>query len=208
MKNLILAAVSVVALTAASGVNAQDQNQTQAPDTSKMLELQAPAASDSSNKMMELHAPAASSKIMKHKAAPHHKAHHHKKHHHKHHPAGSAYHPIEVDGVFITLPPMNPELYWGRGDCPYIAHGGYFWYPHARADLLANYAPYGVGGRYWYPSYMHPHMVYIDRAPLVYTYPYPLNAPHPMDRAMYKVQPAPMAKKWKTAPDVRSAEKE
>lgn len=212
MKNIVLAAVSVVALTAVSGANAQNQPQTPSSETLPTMQHTPPTSASADSKMMKLQPPAApSAPMMKHHAAPHkataahHKHHAKKAHHHKHH-AGSAYHPADVGGVYITLPPMNPELYWGRTDCPYLYHGGYFWYPHTRMDLLANYTPYGMGGRYWYPSHMHPHMVYINRTPLVYTYPYPMGVPHPMDGAMYGAQPAPMLPKAML--DVRPAEQD
>lgn len=216
MKNLVLTAVSVVALIAASGVNAQAQGQAGSPDASKMMDLQAaPPAT-----MPAMPMPKAMPKAAPHVAVskPHtasHKVRHHKPHHHPHH-KGGAYYPVEVQGVYVTFPPMdvhgnpvcNPEYYWGKTDCPYMYHGGYFWYPHSRADMLSDYVPYNAGGMYWYASYMHPHMVYAQRAPMAYAYPYPLYAPHPMDRALYQGQSAPMAQKWGTAPDIRSAEPE
>ncbi|MBS0271520.1 MAG: hypothetical protein JSR85_02600 [Proteobacteria bacterium] len=217
MRNLVLTAVSVVALMAASGANAQDKGQAGAPDASKMMDLQpAPQAGapQAAAPAMPKAAPMAKAPAKRH-IAPH-KVRHHKPHHHKHHHKGGAYYPVEVQGVYVTFPPMdvygspvcNPEYFWGKTDCPYAYHGGYFWYPHSRADMLKDYAPYNAGGVYWYASHMHPYMVYGQRMPMAYTYPYPLYAPHPMDRALYQGQPAPMAQKWGTAPDIRAAEAE
>lgn len=153
----------------------------------------------------------------KHHAEHHAKHHGHHAKHHGHHARHHAYmggHPqypnqADIGGVFVTFPPMDlgdafrPEFYSGRTECPYAYHGGYFWYPHANATMLNGYNPAMIRGMYWYPSYMHPHSVYTQRAPLAYTLPYVLNRPLPSDSAMYKAQTAPMHKKWESAPEMQ-----
>ncbi len=152
---------------------------------------------------------------VKHHGAHHgeHHGHHakHQGHHAKHHAhMGHPQYPNQanIGGVFVTFPPMDlgdtcrPEFYAGRTECPYVCHGGYFWYPHANATLLNGYNPSLLRGMYWYPSYMHPYAVYTQRAPVTYTLPYVLSKPLPSDSAMYKAQTAPMHKKWDSAPEM------
>jgi hypothetical protein len=191
----------------------------------------APSAStgSSSGQMMETHpsttatapaAPSANSNavpshmVKQHgpqQAAPKHHAKRHGKHHGKHH--ASAGHPqypneAEIGGVFVTFPPMDlnlckPQNFCGKPECPYVSYEGYFWYPEARQNLLAGYTPAQLRGMYWYPSHTHPHMVYATKTRAVYTHPYVLNRPYPMDGAMYTAQEFPMEKKWESAPDMK-----
>lgn len=214
MKNFVFATVSIVALTLACAANAQDTSNapaTEAPATeapaTEAPAVEAPAAEATApGKLMEMK-PAP----MKHKAerpvAPHHR---HHKHHYKHH--AEVYHPVEVQGVYVTFPPLDecgrpacaPSYYAGNQGCPYQYHGGYFWYPHAQGTLLEGYAPYHYQGRYWYASHMHPHMVYTQKVQPVPTYPYPLA--HPRDAAAYSGQQMPMQPKWESAPKTMPAE--
>src|SRR3990167_4104580 len=186
MKNLILTTASVLVLSAFA---AQDDN-TNMNDSSipDMMDVQKPAlAADSSSEMMQVqpadgsqmmqqHAPGKSSdssKMMKHKGKKHHKG---SKHHH-----GLQYpKETEINGVFVTFPPMDlnlckPQNFCGKPECPYVSYEGYFWYPEARQNMLAGYNPVRFRGTYWYPSHMHPHMVYTTKTPVVYTHPYVLN---------------------------------
>lgn len=201
MKSFIFATVSSVALLLAYEARAEDAaTPPAAPEAPAMKSEAAPAPMH--------HAAPAHKKAA---AAHHHKhRHHHGHHHHKHHAMGN--YNAEIGGIFVTFPPFDecgrpvctPAYYAGNPECPYQYHGGYFWYPHARGNLLQGYAPYHFQGRYWYASRMHPHMVYADRTPLVYTYPYPLH--HPMDGRVYAVQPAPMQQKWESAPSMQPAQ--
>lgn len=138
----------------------------------------------------------------------------HRKHHARH---GKMMHPAQIGGVYVVFPPVvtngcdtcaaqaAPHYYSGRQDCPYMYHGGYFWYPDAQGTMLKGYTPYQVEGKYWYASRLHPHTVYVERAPRVYAYPYPMQAPNPMDDELYEMQTSPMAKKWDSAPDKQGA---
>jgi hypothetical protein len=76
---------------------------------------------------------------------------------------------------------VTPEYYGGNQAHPYWYAGGYFWYPHSRADMLPQYTPLNVDGMYWYPSRLHPHSVYAEKAQVVYTYPRPLQAQMAME---------------------------
>jgi len=187
----------------------------------------APSASTgtSSGQMMETHpsttatAPAAPSAgsnavpshMIKQHAAQKATPKHHAKRHGKHHaPVGHPQYPneAEINGVFVTFPPMDlnlckPQNFCGKPECPYISYEGYFWYPEARQNMLAGYTPAQLRGMYWYPSHTHPHMVYATKTRAVYTHPYVLNRPYPMDGAMYTAQEFPMEKKWESAPDMK-----
>ena len=211
MKGIVLATVSCVALLTASAVNAEE-----AATASATLEPSAKA----DPKAGPADTAAVDNKVKAHKRQHHaqqHHAHHpqhHRAHHHpKHHYMEPGYR-VPVEGVYVTFPPINecgqpilgPAYYWGNPQAPYLYHGGYFWYPHARADMLRGYTPYYDQRWYWYASRMHPHAVYVDRAPLAYTHPYPLHMVNPMDRTMYRMQGAPMQKKWEDAPELRAHE--
>lgn len=198
MKNFVLAAVSGFALIAATSVCAQGEDKK--GDDVKASEKAVPEAADAKGK--------ASAK----NAAPAHKHHvregHHKPHHKPHHRHHRAEGRTEINGVFVTFPPVDargvavivPEYYAGKRDCPYMYHGGYFWYPHTRADMMPGYTPHCANNACWYASYAHPHKVYIEGENMVFV------LPHPMDAAMYRGQMAPMQKKWESAPEMESAQ--
>lgn len=202
---------------------AQSKMETSSSSTMGSTTAKAPDASTGSSQMKK---PTAQHHGAHHAHQGHHAKHHgehHAKHHghhakhHGHHAKHPAYvggHPqypnqADIGGVFVTFPPMDlgenyrPEFYAGRTECPYAYHGGYFWYPHTNATMLNGYNPARLRGMYWYPSYMHPHAVYTQRAPLAYTLPYALNKPLPSDSAMYRTQTAPMQKKWESAPEMQ-----
>jgi len=181
MKNFIFATVSGLTLLVAQGVLAKED--TSAPTTTMEKKISAPS----------------------HK----HKAKHHKQQAHR----GKSTHRAQVADVYVIFPPVvengcdtcaaqaAPQYYAGRQDCPYMYYGGYFWYPNAQGTLLKGYTPYHTEGRYWYASRLHPHAVYIEGTPMVYTYPYSMQAPNPLDEELYEMQTSPMAKKWESAPD-------
>lgn len=180
MKNFIFATVSGLALLVAQGAVAKED--TSAPTTTTEKKVSA----------------------LSHK---------HKTQHHKH----RATHRAQGADVYVVFPPVVengcdacavqavPQYYAGRQDCLYLYHGGYFWYPNAQGTLLKGYTPYHAGGRYWYASRLHPHTVYVERAPMVYAYPYPMQTPNPVDDELYEMQTSPMAKKWGSAPDKQGA---
>lgn len=192
MKNFIFATVSGLALSLSYAAVAKEAATTQA-------------------------APAQQAEMMKVKPAPKHVAAPHHKHHghHKHHVAMSGATPT-VEGIYVAFPPLNdcgeqtciPSYYAGNPDCPYQYHGGYFWYPQAKGDVLVGYNPYYHQGLYWYASRMHPHMVYVEKRGLVFVHPYPLHAPHVMDKTMHDMQEAPMEVKFIGAPVERPAKAE
>ena len=219
MKGIVLATVSCVALLTASAVNAEEA--ATAPATLEPSAKADPKAgpADSAAAVNGSHANSAAvkSKVRAHKKQHHaqqHHAHHPRAHHHPRHHYMEPGHRVPVERVYVTFPPINecgqpilgPAYYWGNPQCPYLYHGGYFWYPHARADMLKGYTPYYDQRWYWYASRTHPHAVYIDRTPLAYTHPYPLHMVNPMDRTMYRMQGAPMQKKWEDAPELRAHE--
>jgi hypothetical protein len=168
MKNFVIATVSVVALLGVAHAEEQVQIQQHPAPTIAEQKAAAPMAAQ----------PAAPA----HKAAAHHKAHHAHKHHaehcghkhHKHHAHhrhhGHHRHHMAHGAlaVRVNFPPTcipdtcQPTCYENMTGCDYMWHEGYFWYPHARADMLAGYAPYQRGGSYWYPSRLHPHAVYVE----------------------------------------------
>jgi len=225
-------ALSAFAAQAAPTNNMNDKSsQTESQSSSLATDGAQPMMEKGSSSSTEATAPApapsAPSQMKpmgQHHAAPHAKHHghhakhhgHHVKHHGKHHAKhhthmGHPQYPNQADigGVFVTFPPMDlgdtcrPEFYAGRTECPYVYHGGYFWYPHINATMLRGYTPSLLRGMYWYPSYMHPYAVYTQKAAVVYTMPYVLNRPLPSDSAMYNAQTAPMRKKWESAPEER-----
>jgi hypothetical protein len=198
MKNFVLAAVSGIALIAATSVCAQGDDKKgvdkAAPDAT------APAAADV-KAPAEKKAPV----VHKHHGAAHHA---HKGHHKPHHKHRRAEGRTEIDGVFVTFPPVDargvavivPEYYAGKKDCPYMYHGGYFWYPHTRADMMPGYTPHCANNACWYASYAHPHKVYIEGEKMVFV------LPNSMDGAMYRARMAPMEKKWESAPEMEPAQ--
>lgn len=216
MKNFIFATVSSLALLIAAEASAQETGNmgetapttpsTENPD-SKMMDIKpAPTApskemeQNPDSKMMELKPPV-SSKEMTSKNAPK----KHKKHQKSH---KETIYPAVIKEGYVVYPPINaqgrsmcaPSYYMGNPQCPYQYHGGYFWYPHARGNMLEGYTPYHDTRMYWYPSHMHPHMIYVNRAPMIYVYP------HPMDAPLYYGQSEPMRKKWESAPEMHTAE--
>ncbi|MBL8677384.1 MAG: hypothetical protein JNJ47_08250 [Alphaproteobacteria bacterium] len=228
MKNLILTTASALALSAfavqaAPTKNMNDKGSQTGSQTSSLAADEATAPATNSSTSSSNEAKPAGQPRGKHKPhaqhhEPHakhlgeHKAGYHRKHHGKH--SASMGHPqypnqADIGGVFVTFPPMDlgdacrPEFYAGRTECPYVYHGGYFWYPHINATMLEGYTPSLLRGMYWYPSYMHPYVVYAQKAPVVYTIPYVLSKPLPSDSAMYKAQTAPMRKKWESAPEMQ-----
>ena len=92
------------------------------------------------------------------------------------------------------------SYYLGNHEYPYKKDGGYFWYPHAQGNILAGYNPHYDNKMFWYASHMNPHTVYVDKTPVDFVYP------HPMDRQLYNSQAAPMKKKWDSAPDIQTSE--
>lgn len=97
---------------------------------------------------------------------------HHKHHkHHGHHGHKGHMRQGHALAVYVNYPLLNVaafsecpcEYYEGNQAHPYIWHEGYFWYPHAQADVLLGYTPHHMHGSYWYPSRVHPHTVYIDQ---------------------------------------------
>lgn len=179
MKKVILAAISGAALISISAVSADE----------KKMEAPAPASMD--KKM-----PTKEAMPLKH---------HHAKHRHHHHHGMDGR--TEIDGVYVTLPvnvngqiEFLPEYYVGNKNFPYLYHGGYFWYPHARHDIIAGYVPHCANGRCWYASYVHPHMHYVQGENMV------VVLPHRMDGVIFDGHNTPMMQKWGSAPVVRMAE--
>lgn len=157
MKNFVIATASVVAL------------------------LSAAHAEEKSNEMTQSETYTVQTKEKESRPATH-KRHAHKRHrHHKHAHRGHG-HPGPL-AVFVNYPPVNPaafsacacEYYQGKQECPYVYHEGYYWYPHARAELLAGYTPQFVRGSYWYPSRLHPHAIYIDKQNMMPHEVYPVQ---------------------------------
>lgn len=119
------------------------------------------------------------------KKAAHHGQHAHKHHAHKHH--GHRHHAHKHDGhalaVFVNYPLVNVaafsacpcEYYQSNKEHAYIWHEGYFWYPHSHAGMLPGYTPHQLHGSFWYPSRLHPHMVYIDRQNMMPHEVYPVQ---------------------------------
>ncbi len=181
MKKVILAAISGAALISVSAVSADE----------KKMETPAPASMD--KKMPSKEAMPVKSQHKKH----------HKHHHHHHGMDGRA----EINGVYVTLPvnvngqiEFLPEYYAGNKNFPYLYHGGYFWYPHARNDIMAGYTPHCANGKCWYSSYVHPHMHYVQGENMV------VVLPHRMDGVIFEGHNTPMMQKWGSAPVVRMAE--
>ena len=166
MKNFVIATVSVIALLGAANA---------AEKTSEMKEV-TPAHMMGAKK----------------EAHPMHRAHKHHKHHMRH---GHMRHGHAL-AVYVNYPPVNVaafsacpcEYYQGNQEHAYIYHEGYFWYPHAHAEMLVGYAPHHMHGSYWYPSRMHPHAVYIDQHNMMphEIYPVPMGAHHGMKHHAHK----------------------
>ena len=222
MKNLILTTASALALSAfavqAAPTNNMNDKSSKTGSQGSLLAtdgVATPASSSgtgSSNETKPADQPHGKQHTHHAKHPGEQQAKHHRKHHGKHPaPMGHPQYPnqAEIGGVFVTFPPMDlgntcrPEFYAGRTECPYVYHGGYFWYPHINATMLNGYTPSLLRGMYWYPSYMHPYAVYTQKAAVVYTMPYVLNRPLPSDSAMYNAQTAPMRKKWESAPEMQ-----
>jgi hypothetical protein len=221
MKNFLLAAVSGLAIISISEAMAENKDQQEANtpvvsaqpehESQKHMVPQHAASPDAAPKhVVHKHATQkhAAHKHVAHKHEAHkhiahkHEAHKHVAHkHHAHHHLHHHYHyymgqPVEVYEMLRQDYRRYPvEYYGGQSTCPYRYHGGYFWYPHARDNMLRSYMPHAIEGRYWYPSRMHPHAVYVDRSPLIYTHPLR------MDSVLYERQMHPMQRKWETAPD-------
>jgi len=206
MKNYVLATASALVFIMMSGANATstDTSNANATDTSNATstdtstsenivatptaEEGAMAPAGKENKGMKKEG-------MAKKEAPCGHKHHGKRHHkHRHHamPTSSEqnfYMPVvQPCGCETTCESnpceattcegsvVTPQYYGGNQANPYWYAGGYFWYPHSRADVLTGYQPLNVDGMYWYPSRLHPHAVYVEKAKMVYTYPRPLQA--------------------------------
>ena len=222
MKNLILTTASVLVLSSFAGL-AEDTNMNDpnAPQK-KMEESSLAAEGEGSSEMMKTR-PADGSEMLAVKPKsddrpPMEKGKKKGKKKHTHYKKSSepSTHGLqypneaEIHGVFVTFPPMDlnlckPQSFCGKPECPYISYEGYFWYPEARQNLLVGYEPAQLRGMYWYPSHMHPHTVYTEKTPAQYTQPYVLSKPHPTDSAMYSTRPAPMSKKYHSAPEARPA---
>ncbi len=198
MKNYVLATASALVLIMISGANAQEkmgENMPAAP-----MEMEGKEAPETGMKEAMPHE----------KAAPCPPKHHRKKHHRKHHkhhvhharptsmesnilvpvvqPCGCET-PCETSPCQAETCETNacaPQYYQGRQENPYWYAGGYFWYPHASANMLPNYVPLRTQGMYWYPSRMHPHAVYVEGTNPVYAYPISMYAPSPIDARLYK----------------------
>lgn len=186
MKNLILGAASVLAISVAFAANAQTSNSASpsgpaskptAPAPAPLLapgtppgKTIAPAPTAPLQKLATPMTGAAEPVVSPPCQAPKHQAHkppHHKPHHKPHHMA-------PMQELYITFPPAqgcNLEYYWGTAAYPYVYHGGYFWYPQAQANVLAGYNPAYWNGAYWYASRMHPHMLYIEGQGASYVVP-------------------------------------
>lgn len=79
------------------------------------------------------------------------------------------------------LPPTcTPQCFGGVTSYPYIAHGGYFYYPNAQGTMVAGYNPTYMNGAYWYASRQHPYDVYAERRPVLYVMPHGMHTPHAM----------------------------
>ena len=202
MKNFIFATVSGLALTFSQYSYAEEATTAPEAEVIEIVEVQPEAPKATAHKPVAKH--------HHHKHHAHGHAHHGHAHHHKHahhmHPHTDGYR-VRVDGVYVAFPPFDecgrqvcaPQYYWGNPECPFAYHGGYFWYPHSQGNMLTGYVPYNYRGMYWYPSRMHPHMIYVDKVAPVYHHPYQLHLmPHPMDNKMG--MNAPMEKKFEGAP--------
>ncbi|MBI2707821.1 MAG: hypothetical protein HYX35_05890 [Proteobacteria bacterium] len=202
MKKLILGAASVLAISIACGANAQTTNPTipsgAVGKSSAAIPSGAPAvpATGAVNKPTaavpsSAPAPAAPATVPLKKlvpaptakmqplvsppcAAPKPQAHKvHNKHHHK------PKHIAPMQNMQVTFPPAqgcNVDYYCGTTTCPYVYHGGYFWYPHTQSTVLPGYTPSYWNGAYWYASRMHPHMLYIDGQGASYVVPLDIGA--------------------------------
>ncbi len=94
-----------------------------------------------------------------------------------HHHHSNEFPPRDAEGK-ITY---HPHAYFENDGHPYWSWGGHYWYPHDRADRLADYEPYFFDGYYWYASKDHP-TVYMSGNDVMYVLPHPMDKP--MDDAM------------------------
>jgi hypothetical protein len=196
MKKFIFATVSGLALSLSYAAVAKDAVTTQAVPAKQ-------------GEMMKVVPAPKSAAVHHHK---HHKHHGHHRHH-GHHVESMGGPAAKVEGIYVAFPPLSdcgeptciPSYYAGNPECPYQYHEGYFWYPQAKGDVLVGYSPYYHQGLYWYASHMHPHMVYVEKKGLVFVEPYPLHAPHAMDKTLHDMQASPMEVKFTGAPVERPA---
>jgi hypothetical protein len=184
MKNLTVAAVSIFAMTVAFEAKAANPNAAQpmpvnpasAAKTMPMANVMPaqPAKPMASQPALAVDKPCP----MQHAAKPHKHHKHHAPKHHKHH----AYQP-PMRPVYVAFPPAQEcvvQDYCGTTSCPYVNHGGYFWYPHNQANLVLNYSPSYWNGSYWYASHHHPHVRYVDRQAAAYVVPYTMDSAYHM----------------------------
>ncbi|MBA3813847.1 MAG: hypothetical protein H0X26_05070 [Alphaproteobacteria bacterium] len=149
MKNFVIATVSAIALLGNAYANV-----------------------DAHKKSTEMKEGASAHEMARKENGPHHHKHHAHKHHgHKHAHRFHGHHGQHALAVYVNYPLVNApafnacqrEYYQGNQEHCYIWHEGYFWYPHAQANMLPGYTAHSQHGAYWYPSQAHPHKVYIDR---------------------------------------------
>lgn len=173
MKNLTLAAVSIFAMTVAIEAKAANPNVAQPmPANAAPAAKPAPMAkvmpTQPAKPMASQPALAVEKPCPMKSATKAHKHHAHK--HHKHH--------ARVNPVYVAFPPAQGcvvQDYCGTASCPYVYHGGYFWYPHTQANLVLDYTPSQWNGNYWYASHHHPHVVYLNRQAASYVLPYTMD---------------------------------
>lgn len=170
MKNFVIATVSAVALLGAAA-HADEKSP-------EMKEIQNPAQEKIAEVQSAPH-------VKHHKHHAHHKHHGHHKHHkhHKHHGHHGHMHQGHPLAVYVNYPLVNVAAFCAR-PCeyyegfPYVWHEGYFWYPHEHGEMFVGYTPPYVRGSYWYPSRLHPHMVYVDKHDMMphEIYPVPMGS--------------------------------
>jgi hypothetical protein len=190
MKNLTLAAVSVFAMTVAFEANAANPNVAQpmptnpAPMAKPMAVQPAPMTKPMAKSMakpMPAQPMAAVQGVEKPCPIHHAKKHHARKHHVKHHKAHK-YH-AQSRPVHVAFPPAQGcvvQDYCGTASCPYVNHGGYYWYPQTQATMISGYSPSYWNGNYWYASHHHPHVVYVDGQAVKYVQPYTMDTAYHM----------------------------
>ncbi len=207
MKNLILSATSIIAL---SGGLANAEMAAPAPSQHAPVTTTAPSASASGKMKGEHHAKKHHAKehhakkhhAKKHGGKKHHAKHpehchpkHHGHHHHRHH-AHHAHH-VAADVEYVAFPAAqgcNVEYYQGATTCPYVCHGGYFWYPHAQATIIPGYTPANWNGNYWYASRMHPHAIYAEGQGVSFVIPTNMARHHDPMRPLYQAAPTVQAR--------------
>jgi hypothetical protein len=199
MKKLAFATVSILALSVAA-VEATTEQKSSTP----MTPLHA-ATHPSHKAMHHAHHPKHAHKHHAHHAAHKHHGHKHHAHHAKH---KHGHHMAQHEVAYVAFPPAQgctPQYYGGATTCPYMYHGGYFWYPHAQANMLSGYTPYYANGQYWYASRMHPHMLYIDRQAPSYVWPCHMGRPIPSDAHMHANRPHLMTPSYEEVPILKPA---